>query len=648
MSEGGRWSFMPRQPGSKLREPTAGAFFSSDATGGAGAALVREGIQNSLDAKASSDAVLVRISFRLGEHAPLWQDIAPWLRDAVDHYRAVPRNGIHPDDLPEFADGERCNLLVFEDFETTGLGGDPEAAFPEEDPGEKQRNHFFHFWRAEGRSEKKKDELGSWGLGKDVYYRASRINTAFGLTIRPGANSKRALLMGQSILKLHTISTDKHEARYQEGYWGAPNLGPTGVVLPVENTTAVGSFRTTFGLWRGDDPGLSVVVPYLDVEIKRDEVSRAIVQNYFYAILANQLEVVVRLPGEQDEYTMDSQSLPEVAQDLQQAGKVTPVDTAAIDLASWALGDLQAKNRHELPAPANTNSSSNWQHQEFGDFLETLKETLTRKAKIAVRVPVNVRHRKKGSGVSHFDVYIQPADNNELYKPTFIRDGIVIPDVRTRGVRGIHSLVIVESGPLAEFLRQSENPSHTTWQREEVRKDYVNAPSTLDFVTMSVRRIMDRLAASDQARDDTLLTDLFPVADPAQPTPKTPRPKNEGEPPDRRPRPPKMTLKKRPGGFRLETGPGFTEGKQRWVVKAAYDVRRGNPLTQYQPADFQLDRAPIAVTSAGVDRIDIAPGGHKNRIVIDDPVPGEFWLEVNGFDQNRQLLIRVEKRAASA
>lgn len=648
MSKGGRWSFTPLQPGSKLREPTAGAFFSSDATGGAGAALVREGIQNSLDAKASSDAVLVRISFRLGEHAPLWEEIAPWLSDAADHYRAAPRNGIHPDDLPEFADGERCNLLVFEDFETTGLGGDPEAAFPEEDPDEEQRNHFFHFWRAEGRSEKKKDELGSWGLGKDVYYRASRINTAFGLTIRPGANSKRVLLMGQSILKLHTISTDEAEARYQEGYWGAPDLGLTGVVLPVENTTAVDSFRTAFGLWRGDDPGLSVVVPYLDAEIKRDEVSRAIVQNYFYAILANQLEVVVRLPGEQDEYTMDSQSLPEVAQDLEQAGKVTPVDTAVINLASWALHDLQAENRHELSAPASTNSSSNWQHQAFGDFLETLKETLTRKGKIAVRVPVNVRHRKKGSAVSHFDVYIQPADNNELYKPTFIRDGIVIPDVRTRGVRGIHSLVIVESGPLAEFLRQSENPSHTTWQREEVRKDYVNAPSTLDFVTMSVRRIMDRLAASDQARDDTLLTDLFPMADPEQPTPKAPRPKNRGEPPDRRPRSPKMTLKKRPGGFRLETGPGFTEGKQRWVVQAAYDVRRGNPLTQYQPADFQLDQAPIAVTSAGVVRIDVAPDGHKNRIVIDDPVPGEFWLEVNGFDQNRQLLVRVEKRAAPA
>ena len=282
----------------------------------------------------------------------------------------------------------------------------------------------------------------------------------------------------------------------------------------------------------------------------------------------------------------------------------------------------------------------------MGPFLEALKGTLAQNGRIAVRVPVNVRHRKEGSAISHFDVYLQSAANNELYAPKFIRDGIVIPDVRTKGVRGIHSLVIVESGPLAKLLRQSENPSHTTWQREEVKKDYVNASGTLDFVTLSVRRIMDRLAASDKERDDTLLTDLFPMDEPAQPTPKTPQPKNGSKSRDIEARPPKMTLKKRPGGFRLETGPGFTKGKQRWVVKAAYDVRRGNPLTQYQPADFRFDSAPIAVTSAGVGRIDVAPDGHKNRIVIDDPIPGEFRLEVNGFDQNRQLLVRVEKRAA--
>ena len=642
---------MPLQPGSKLREPTAGAFFSSDAAGGAGAALVREGIQNSLDAKhpaTSTDAVLVRISFRAGVDAPVWKDVEPWLCDAQYHYGAVPKNGIHPDDLPCFVDAERCNLLVFEDFNTAGLRGDEGAAFPDEDPDEERRNHFFHFWRAEGRSEKPDDKLGSWGLGKDVYYRASRINTAFGLTIRAGVQSGRVLLMGQTILKLHTVATDGVPDRYQEGYWGASDLGPTGVVLPVENTAAIERFRTAFGLWRGIEPGLSIVVPYLDDDIDRKDVIRAIVRNYFCAILAGQLEVVVRLPGEKDEHVMDRQSLPEVAAELEKAEQVTPADAAVINLAAWAVRELREQDRHELKAPEEPNGPSRWSEQELDSFLEALRGTISRKERIGVRIPVNVRQRTTVGAISHFDVYLQPSDDNEFYRPIFVRDGIVIPDVRTRGVRGIHSLVVVGSGPLAKFLRKSENPSHTTWQREEVKKDYLYASPTLDFVTMSVRRIVDRLHASDQARDNTLLADLFPLADPVPPTRTIPGPSRGNGSSTRQSSLPEIVIKKRPGGFRLETGPGFKRGKQRWLVYAAYDVRRGNPLIQYQPADFQFGQAPITMASAGAAQVDVAPDGRKNRILIEDPVPEEFWLEANGFDQNRQLLVRVEKRAASA
>ena len=440
----------------------------------------------------------------------------------------MPKNGIHPDDLPQLADEEPCSLLVFEDFNTAGLRGDERAPFPEEDPEEERRNHFFHFWRAEGRSEKPDDKLGSWGLGKDVYYRASRINTAFGLTIRAGDQPGRVLLMGQTILKLHTVATDEVANRYQEGYWGAPGLGPTGVVLPVEDTTAIERFRTAFGLWRGTELGLSVVVPYLDEEIDRKEVIRAIVGNYFYAILTGQLEVVVRLPGEKTEHVMDRHSLPEVAAALEQTEQLTPADAAVINLAAWAVGGIRDQDRHELNAPEES-KPSRWLDQELDTFLESLRDAVARKERIAVRVPVNVRHRKQGSAVSHFDVYLQPSDDNELYRPVFIRDGIRIPDVRTRAVRGIHSLVVVESGPLAKFLRKSENPSHTTWQREELKKDYLYAPLTLDFVTMSVRNIVDRLHASDQARDDTLLADLFPMADPVPTKPSIPKPSNGEE-----------------------------------------------------------------------------------------------------------------------
>ena len=648
MTTGGNWHFEPLQPGRKLRESTARDFFSSDDAGGAGAALVREGIQNALDARASADPVLVRISFRIGADAPLWNNVKPWLGDAVEHYSAVPYNGIRRDDLPGFADPERCNLLVFEDFGTTGLQGDPSAAFPAEDPDEEKRNHFFHFWRAEGKSEKPPDKLGSAGLGKVVYYGASGISTVLGLTVRANDRSRRALLMGQALLKLHTTASGKSGARYQEGYWGDETKGPDGIVLPVERTAAIDRFRNTFDLLRGNEAGLSVVVPYLDGEIERREVIGAIVRNYFYTIVAGQLDVIVRLPGSDTDVTLKSETLVREARDLERGDQLTHAETAIISLADWAVRKIRNNERYEIQPSGTPKDLSKWSEQDLESFLEPLSETLAgTRDRIALRVPVNVRHRANGDVTSHFDIYLQAAADKDLRAPVFIRDGMVVPGVPTKKVRGVHSLVVVESGPLAEFLRQSENPSHTTWQQERVKKDYRFAPGTLRFITSSVREVMDRLAASDEARDETMLADLFPMPDIAERQQKIPGP-NDDDWSDWQPSPPEIVIKKRLGGFRLEIGPGFQREQQRWLIQAAYDIRRGNPLKKYVPWDFAFDEAPLSVTSEGVGHLEIAHGSRKNQILIENPDPENFWLEVSGFDKSRQILVKADRVADSA
>ena len=58
-----RWHFSSKRPSDKTRDPVAGEFFSSDAIKDAGEALVREAIQNSLDARVDrgTGSVKVRI-----------------------------------------------------------------------------------------------------------------------------------------------------------------------------------------------------------------------------------------------------------------------------------------------------------------------------------------------------------------------------------------------------------------------------------------------------------------------------------------------------------------------------------------------------------------------------------------------------------
>ncbi len=56
-----KWHFMHQRPGDTTREPIQGEFFSTEAISNTAAALVREGNQNSLDARIDDEKIRVRL-----------------------------------------------------------------------------------------------------------------------------------------------------------------------------------------------------------------------------------------------------------------------------------------------------------------------------------------------------------------------------------------------------------------------------------------------------------------------------------------------------------------------------------------------------------------------------------------------------------
>jgi hypothetical protein len=115
------WNFMEQRPGETTREPIQGEFFATEAISNTAAALVREGNQNSLDAGRDGEKIRVRLYLSGTDgKAAAPEKIAPYLDGAWPHYRAK-QNGLR--DAP--SEGERCPFLVFEDFGTSGLAGDP-------------------------------------------------------------------------------------------------------------------------------------------------------------------------------------------------------------------------------------------------------------------------------------------------------------------------------------------------------------------------------------------------------------------------------------------------------------------------------------------------------------------------------------------
>lgn len=272
MPASAKWRFRPMTRGEMNTDPVEGEFFTPE---GLAEALVREAIQNSLDAKLPGSQVRVRFAFSGSERALEPAKARRYLDSLRPHLQALSVDGLPSEDEP-------MKFLVVEDFGTRGLCGDPKQDFDTDVEGPK--NDFYYFWRNIGRSRKRETERGRWGLGKTVFPAASRINAFFGLTVR--SDDGMRLLMGQSVLKIHTIAGVRYcpygfFAEFDQEF-----------AIPLDDPQLLDDFSTDFGLKRKSDPGLSVVVPYFrEEELRRDDVERAVIMNYFYPILSRDLVV---------------------------------------------------------------------------------------------------------------------------------------------------------------------------------------------------------------------------------------------------------------------------------------------------------------------------------------------------------------------
>ena len=137
-------------------------------------ALVREVLQNALDAKAGGGPVRVHFALHAAAAGP------PPAR--LDDYLARLRPGLSE------RDAGPAGFLVIEDFGTRGLEG---AIDRNSDPpaGHAAREDLYWFWRNVGRSGKTGNDLGRWGLGKVVYRAASRSRCMFALTVRAATST---------------------------------------------------------------------------------------------------------------------------------------------------------------------------------------------------------------------------------------------------------------------------------------------------------------------------------------------------------------------------------------------------------------------------------------------------------------------------
>jgi len=488
-----QWHFNARRACDRMRDSANDAFFTAESLENLSEALIREAIQNSLDAAqrdgSGSRQIRVRIAFQ--------PKAAPAAREfLVGQFASVRENfarGIGVASVDAWlAD---CGYVVIEDFGTRGLTGDVNEYRLEY----AEKNAFFSFFRAEGRSAKTGESLGRWGIGKQVFPTASRLHAMFGVTVR--ADAPNRVLMGSAVVRNHSVGGKD----FQPDAWFGCREQDDNPVQPVTSAEFIDSFSSAFGLQRTNQTGLSVVVPSVDERVNTDDIRRGIVRSFFWPILLGELVVDLESPAKL--WRIDAETLATHRELLPAA------EAAVIEFAGWAAF-AKPEERTNLSDAAATKP----QWAQVGDQLlpeaklEEIRSRLEKDQRIAIRIPVRVRPKFDGGQeeMSFFMVYLATCRDSG-HRPIFLRDGIVITDVRSPLMSGTRSLVVADDPPLAGLLGDAEGVNHTQWQKDSAKFHgrYVHGPYTIKFVSRSVFEIMQRLHAAETKGDPNLLLDIF-------------------------------------------------------------------------------------------------------------------------------------------
>jgi hypothetical protein len=565
--------------------------------------LVREASQNSGDA--SLDGAPVELRFRFLKVAGValrreLEGLVPHLNAIASHAPALRTA------LPRL-DAETVPVLLVEDFGTTGLTG------PYDNP--RGPGNFNSFWRRFGLSEKGEAKGGRHGVGKSTVASASAIKTVFGVTVR--YDDKKRLLYGQATLRPHELP-ERDELWDSYGVF-ASNTPPDSP-LPFENGP-VDAFADTFGMTRGEKPGLSLMIPLPVEELTHEALVTAAIEHCFHQILEGRLTVVV------DDVRVDAVTLADLAE--QRTGLANL--SAAIALSRSVLttpmfNAASAQDRKERLDESEFDAAA----------LKDMRERWLAGETVGVKLHVpGIRPRAdKREEVGEAWLFVKKLQDHAKAIETYIRGRLLVPERRVTG-RDCLALMIARDGPLSTMLGDSEQPSHTRWIQVKLKEGYL-APEFPFRRARQALHDLERLLVG--AKEGEALPDLLKpyFFTPSFGKPGSAPGLDKQSPPP--PTPPILDIRRIDGGFVAEHSKE-AEGSI-FVARVAvrYLVRKGQP--RFHPSDFNLDSKDIVMdVEEGNATISIA--AEEGIVMLRDIAPG-FRLRVTGFDRNRDLYVRAQ------
>jgi hypothetical protein len=489
------WRFTRRVPGNKQRESTSDTHFSRDLV----AKLVREAVQNSLDA--SLDAMTpVRMRFALSmvpsHHLVAARQFVAHIEDRL----ATCQDQFSSSRIPRYRQSAQMWVLLVEDFNTRGLEGDP---LEWEKPS--RGNGFYHFFHGEGVTAKGRGKRGSFGMGKVVFFQASRVRSFFGLT-NP-VESQHARLMGQSLLASHEYDGKMFTP---DGYWGESVYVESDgsrheLTIPCTDPEILDEFRRVFGLERVNEPGLSVVIPLVDGP-KYATLAKVIVEQFGFAIASGVLAVDVATANHPsmrlDENTLINAVKEVVPDNALELGKRI---NAWFALAALLSGHPQNSRNFLIPL-GGTDRKELAEIIPIASFVEEFRQT----ERLEFTVEFVELSGSLQSSRGFLAVLVLAEVEGRTGHVRFYRQSLEIPSAFTSPVPGATILIATGDGWVADTLREMENPSHTEWNLTGDLESSPHARQLLSDVVGLPRLLVEALRTKPVLVDKGALASFFP------------------------------------------------------------------------------------------------------------------------------------------
>jgi hypothetical protein len=404
---------------------------------------------------------------------------------------------------------ESIPCLIMEDFNTTGITGDPESIDDITSKGTK--NNWFYFFHDFGGKSKlaDSDKGGSEGEGMQTYMLNSGISTFFGMS--SDYYSKKNSIFGMSYFGSRKVD----EVRYNvfASFGKKKNIDNNDWAIPVTDDDKAKKFIDLFKLKRKlGESGVSIVVPfYKKEEINQKFIISIILDKYRIPIFRNQLKIFV---ADQEINAANIAELIHKSTDTVENKLITN------DYFNF-LKECDSVDKKLEVYEINFYNQKNLEKKDISNFEQFLKDFNDRKT-IKLRVKFDIFKYKK-------DTKLNPDKINTFFDLKLKKYSSEYEDLRAefndfmRGAMPIYGhrsaknsmfyLLDIQDDQARVLFKHAEKANHSEVSSEnwKLKEDYKGYKNIISLSTKLPSKLYNLILSEDVDDDYEATQDLFKI-----------------------------------------------------------------------------------------------------------------------------------------